>query len=138
MLPMGGSVRMFPIAATSGRSDWRLVGRLSARTLCVTALPGITLSDTLARLVLSQRLHHHRVTGECTDNVVAARHKLLAVARIAFEAHTAVVTACREANRSFSSNLGAVRVQFGCFLTLCDFPTPLWVKLCVSELLTSR
>jgi hypothetical protein len=47
-------------------------------------------------------------------------------------------TACREMTGSIGSDLGAVRVQFGCFPTLCDFFAPLWVKLSVSELLTSR
>ena len=52
--------------------------------------------------------------------------------------HGTAATACREKSGSIGSSLGAVRVQFGCFLTLCDFWTPLWVMLCVSELLTSR
>ncbi|MGH3187852.1 MAG: hypothetical protein ACRDPY_36605 [Streptosporangiaceae bacterium] len=109
---------------------------LALPVLCVTALPSITLFDTLARLVLSQRLKY-RVRGKCTDNVVAARHEL-AVGDPAFEARTTAVTACREMNGSFGSNPGAVRVQFGCFRTLCDSLAPLGVKLSVSELLTSR
>jgi hypothetical protein len=124
---------MFVIAVISGH----LALRLALPVLCVTALPGITLRDTLARLVASRRPHHHRVTGKYTENVVAARHEQ-AVADLAFDAYTIALTACREMNESSGSNRGAVRVQFGCFPTLCDFSAPLWVKLSVSELLTSR
>jgi hypothetical protein len=124
---------MFVIAATSGR----LALGLALPVLCVTAPPSITLRDTLARLVASRRPHRHRVTGKYTDNVVAARHEQ-ALADLAFKAYTTVLTACREMNGSSGSNRGAVWVQFGCFPTLCNFSTPLWVKLSVSELLTSR
>ncbi len=103
----------------------------------VIAPPISTLFHALARLILGRRLHYHRVTGKCTGNVAVARHEL-AIADLAFEAHTTAVTACREMNESSGGNPGAVRLQSGCFPTFCDVPAPLWVKLFVSELLTSR
>ena len=124
---------MFVIAATSGR----LALGLALPVLCVTALPGITLRDTLARLVGSQRPRRHRVPVRCIHRMVAARHEL-AVADLAFEACATASTACREMNGNSGCDRGAVRVQFGCFPTLCDFSDLLWAKLSVSELLTSR
>jgi hypothetical protein len=124
---------MFVVAVISGH----LALGLALPVLCVTALASITLRDTLAGLAASQRPHRHRVTIRCIHRMVAARHEL-AVADLAFDAYTTALTACRAMNGSSGSNRGAVRVQFGCFPTLCNFSTPLWVKLSVSELLTSR
>jgi hypothetical protein len=138
---------MFVVATTSGRSEKHLAGRLSVRTrdhlrevalvglalpvLCVTALVG-----ALDRLILSRRLGHHRVASKFIGNSTA-RHEL-AVADLAFEAHATAATAWPEMTGSFGSSRGAVRVQLGCFPTLCDCPAPLWVKLWMSELLASR
>jgi exopolysaccharide biosynthesis polyprenyl glycosylphosphotransferase len=47
-----------------------------SRTYVVIALPGITLFDMVARLVLRKRLHHHRAAGKCAHNVVAVGHEL--------------------------------------------------------------
>jgi len=47
-----------------------------SRAYVVIALPGVTLFDLLARLVLRKRLHRRRLAGKCTHTVIAVGHEL--------------------------------------------------------------
>jgi exopolysaccharide biosynthesis polyprenyl glycosylphosphotransferase len=47
-----------------------------SRAYVVIALPGATLFDLLARLVLRKRLHRRRLAGKCTHTVIAVGHEL--------------------------------------------------------------
>jgi exopolysaccharide biosynthesis polyprenyl glycosylphosphotransferase len=47
-----------------------------SRAYVVIALPGVTLLDVFARLVLRKRLHRRRAVGKCTHTVIAVGHEL--------------------------------------------------------------